>query len=313
MEQTDERTCLVCGGAQGPWSREHVFPLWLLGSLGPSAGVMRVGSRERDDDCLSNSLFRGEVEYSQLRLHATSALQVGSVCKDCNSGWMSHLESSVKRFLPQLAARTMMPFELDRRQRLVLARWALKTALMLELATPEQPDGEAAREWFSVLRSGGFPREVAAYVGVGPAGGIGSSQGSMFRSVSEEDREPPIFCSTGHGFKTALHVESLYLLVAELPELPYVHMRWDEIHMPLWPPLTITGRYLMSQGFFLMTRPQDATIIYADSLSTTDGPGVYGPAPSAWVGDTPAPPQRHLTPEEVREVHRRASLGPYDW
>lgn len=79
------------------------------------------------------------------RSHPLKVMVLGPVCPGCNNGWMSALESKAKPTLLELASGSLRLEDLSPPQRVVVARWALKTAVALNassnfhhIATPEQ-------------------------------------------------------------------------------------------------------------------------------------------------------------------------------
>jgi hypothetical protein len=64
-------------------------------------------------------------------------LRTGRVCEPCNIGWMHRLEDQAKPLLED-AAESGGQLELSRADALVVARWALKTAVTHEL-TNDRP------------------------------------------------------------------------------------------------------------------------------------------------------------------------------
>jgi hypothetical protein len=107
---TDGATCLFCGHADRPITREHVFARWLVqkvhgarivaSPLGPHAGPVRVS-----------------------RVFA-------AVCATCNAGWMSGLEVSLRRLV--FARPRAGPIAAV--DRTALSRWFTKTAALLAQA-----------------------------------------------------------------------------------------------------------------------------------------------------------------------------------
>jgi len=255
-------------------------------------------------------LIDGRLNPWQVRMHPSKNLMLGSVCGSCNAGWMNNLEGEVRPFLVNLASRQLMPFELSRAERWSLARWALKTALALELATPEH-EPRAPLSWLSTLRDGSFPGCIAAYIGAGKTQGIGSVQGVGWWVAHDDDETPVVFPESGYGYKTALHVGAAYIALAEIPDHPYVHMAWRDMHMPLWPPDHITACFSLSPGWFHLAAPRDAIIMYADSLSIATSQRT-GHVLSAWAGAMNEPRPTTLTPEQAQEIHRTAAAGPFD-
>lgn len=62
-------------------------------------------------------------------------LRVKAVCRDCNTGWMSRLEESVRPLLTQLIAGQAT--QLDDEAKTLLALWAFKTAGMFQMDDPQ--------------------------------------------------------------------------------------------------------------------------------------------------------------------------------
>lgn len=86
--------CPFCGHA-GPLTTEHVFAQWLRRELGTSQRA-RVSAQ---------------------------------VCAECNTGWMSALETSFRSAFSRRRDGTLQPPD-----RTTIARWATKTASLLALA-----------------------------------------------------------------------------------------------------------------------------------------------------------------------------------
>jgi len=113
------RRCVFCGGQ--PLTVEDVFPLWLGDYLGrePAYRVFSagIGGGQRRG-------FRGLSMTARAR----------RVCRDCNSGWMSSLESEASALIKPLLNETLpIPLTGGSGGNLtLLARWAMKTALMIQ-------------------------------------------------------------------------------------------------------------------------------------------------------------------------------------
>ena len=132
-------SCIFCGGR--PVTAEHVLPKWL-------AGILQQG----------RGRFLGTVEYvragqpAQARPHVSRKellAPVRIVCKDCNGGWMSQLQTDAKVLLEPMVldqGRTWMASE----DQALLARWAALTALLLGYS--ESPPRPAPPERLAWLR-----------------------------------------------------------------------------------------------------------------------------------------------------------------
>lgn len=66
-----------------------------------------------------------------MRQHVMGAFVAGSVCYDCNHGWMSTLENEVKGILTRLVDDPIQLQALTDLERFTPARWTLKTAAVL--------------------------------------------------------------------------------------------------------------------------------------------------------------------------------------
>jgi hypothetical protein len=123
--------CAFCGeqfGKDRPKSDEHAWARWIgkeLPRMGDEEGFRHT---IRDTDT-------GEV----LHQWAPKELDVvtGKVCRTCNEGWMEGQERVARPYLTSLMAARKRP--LHREGQRALAAWANKTALALQLATPNAP------------------------------------------------------------------------------------------------------------------------------------------------------------------------------
>jgi hypothetical protein len=111
--------CVFCRSG-GPMSAEHVIPEWTQPFLGD--GAVEPGTRTR------TTIRRGEGvdETSHPALPAT--LTVRSVCKACNEGWMSDLETKAKPFLASMLNGHGREYHAGGRT--LIATWLVKTALV---------------------------------------------------------------------------------------------------------------------------------------------------------------------------------------
>jgi hypothetical protein len=105
------RKCIFCGGT--PVTREHLFPEWILAKIQPTNITGFIG-RNRD-------------------LEVGPELKVRTVCKSCNGGWMSNLET---RSTPLIGPRMddTSAF-LDIGGQSTISEWAVKTAMVLDSTT----------------------------------------------------------------------------------------------------------------------------------------------------------------------------------
>ncbi len=104
-----KRKCLFCN--EDANSKEHVWPQWIL-RLPPARRPVRqrLGTGK-------------EVTYS-------GDFKLKGVCSTCNNGWMSELETEAKPILGPIVQD--LSIQLDLEDQTKIARWAFKTAIVLE-------------------------------------------------------------------------------------------------------------------------------------------------------------------------------------
>lgn len=83
------KRCLFCGSAHS-LSKEHIIPQWLLKEIG------------LDDQQIAMSHVSTFGVTKSQRAHSFTTLVNAQVCQECNSGWMSKLEVSVKDIITSL-------------------------------------------------------------------------------------------------------------------------------------------------------------------------------------------------------------------
>jgi len=117
------KSCIFCGTTERPLTREHVIPQWARRSFNIQ-GPVTVDAREEGSD-------------QRRRVGAMQALNTtlyDAICEECNSVWLSRqLERPVKPLLAPMAV-SAKPTILSPANQQLIATWAVKTALLLELA-----------------------------------------------------------------------------------------------------------------------------------------------------------------------------------
>jgi hypothetical protein len=117
------RTCMFCHELAD--TREDAWPQWLIKRF-PSSDIART------------YLERGEHDVNSWHTRKPK-LVVKRVCSGCNNGWMSRLESEAKPVLESILDGHLK--SLDPSAQLTLAKWAVKTAMVLEAI-------DSSRPWF---------------------------------------------------------------------------------------------------------------------------------------------------------------------
>lgn len=138
-----KRTCIFCGGA--PLTKEHLHGRW----------AARFADREQRN-ILQRSDREGErPQPDDMRRWKARAYdrQARVVCEVCNCGWMSDLETAVSLLLDPEALDGRA---LDLKEQILLATWAMKTALTMDAA--QSPDERVIP--FEVARRFGRDRQL---------------------------------------------------------------------------------------------------------------------------------------------------------
>ena len=119
---TSLRRCLFCAVplTKSNASREDTVPKWLQAELGIATEIV--------EPTLTSP---AGVQLSQ-RVHPVDQLRTGGICRTCNNGWMSQLESTVQPILRALIRSKRMLASLRKVERQNLSRWAIKTAFVLD-------------------------------------------------------------------------------------------------------------------------------------------------------------------------------------
>jgi hypothetical protein len=112
--------CDICG-EEASLSKEHVFPTWLTNAL---------------DQESTNVVFARPGRERRWRSQGHLGVTVGGVCTNCNNGWMAQLESDVRPVVTPFIEGAWP--SLGRLERATLARWALKTAMVVDLMSKER-------------------------------------------------------------------------------------------------------------------------------------------------------------------------------
>jgi hypothetical protein len=227
------RRCVFCGGPAN--SREHAFPEWVI-SLFRNQGAATIIA-ERDGD--------GPREWHGIN----ASIKVKRFCHGCNTGWMSDLENEARPLLFPLirGERTT----LDGAQRIVVATWCLKTAMVFDLTRTDNriaflPSERAYLYAARGERSLGSPFPphtfiwIASYQGTRFAMSAIASELRGFGDFSPTKRKHPIEANVVTLLAGAFMAQ---VLIARLPpeaesQPPVLHEgaeTWARACVPIWP------------------------------------------------------------------------------
>src|SRR3954447_892288 len=142
--------CIFCeGGAEpgNPMTKEHIWSNWMAPYLPGTQADTYYEFMEN----LTNKVVPVGKRFERYRQGGSKTKRVKAVCKRCNSGWMSVLETKVRpTILPLMKAE---PSILDLEARRTLVEWVvLKTFIAEQNTTPGSPPDsifeQAARSSF---------------------------------------------------------------------------------------------------------------------------------------------------------------------
>jgi len=121
-----QRVCLYCGeDLKGVRSQEHVFPQWLLDELelrSKQVSAVHLYQPEEQD---------ADAQVLSVRSLIYEKIREGRICARCNNGWMSGLEQGCQGILRDMIYGRRLPEQLSEAECLFVARWATKTAYVL--------------------------------------------------------------------------------------------------------------------------------------------------------------------------------------
>lgn len=115
----DSVPCVFCG-IDGPLSGEHVFPQWCQQYLRDPEGV--PGTHR------STTIRFGQDPSHRAYAGHPATHRVRSVCRQCNSGWMSRLEMAARPLITRMLDGRAT--SLGRTEQEVVSTWLVKTALV---------------------------------------------------------------------------------------------------------------------------------------------------------------------------------------
>jgi hypothetical protein len=136
------RQCIFCGNRAG--NREHLFPAWILKKVEPVKMVGFLGH---------NKNLVIEKEWI-----------VKTICEPCNGGWMSKLETANTPLIgPPIDGRSKT---LDQLQRMFVAAWSVKTAMMMDSTTKAaRPLFYTQEERHALMASTALPPRTTVWLG----------------------------------------------------------------------------------------------------------------------------------------------------
>ena len=120
-----QRSCFFCGPTKKPLTKEHVWPQWVSRLLFGRHGSDHFVHRRTVGNTVSN--------WTSHDFDVTTR----KVCSDCNGRWLSEFENRIKAIASQLiVGDNAVAVALAPESRALLAAWAYKMAMLLEVSNP---------------------------------------------------------------------------------------------------------------------------------------------------------------------------------
>jgi len=219
------RKCKFCRNSAD--SREHTIADWILQKINIQDEIRRVVGKS-----------------PPVWFHNVQNLKVRSVCTACNNGWMSRLEVDSKPTIERLLSGSGI-FRLHAAQQSIVARWAVKTAMVFETTAPPPPKSKShfyTQDECEQLRiNSAIPPRTNVWLGQFSGVGLWASGTHIWHNAKT------IYETARHGQVVTIVLDHLAIQVltvhalaensAVAPSVP-VHEApcdWRELTVPVWP------------------------------------------------------------------------------
>lgn len=228
------RSCAFCQRQDRKISGEHAWPLWIRELLASTDAYVVLARHARQQ-------VRWPIPDTEM------GVKVNAVCKPCNEGWMSDLETAATPIVrPLVLGHTIELTEPDLE---TLARWAVKTAMVFDLVTPLNGRPYYTDEERSRLRaSPGLPDGqplvwLAGYVGANLATAVDHR---IYFHLADDPTRTAV-----EGYHNTITVGQFAFQVLSVRHGNWDGGRlagrvrassWDEVVLQAWP-LPLAGRW----------------------------------------------------------------------
>lgn len=230
-QSNKQRVCLFCGeDLKGIRSQEHVFPQWLLDELSIRAEQVSAVHVFQPEDPASESRVINE------RSLTLEKVREGRICARCNNGWMSNLERNCKGILLDMIRGQRQPRQLSETERLLVARWAAKTAYVLNSSAnyPIKAPPQQLRELRENTHK--LPWGVVVVAATGPFLNFGWFQSNCWTLCAPDNLTKGIAgLMDTRTYKIGLQLGHMLLIVAWHAIPGWWKMLWSDQHVVLWP------------------------------------------------------------------------------
>lgn len=230
------KACAFCRKSLfGKATNEHILPQWLLDEFGIR------------DDQVSPTHISNEGTAVSTRKHQLKNLVAGRVCSDCNNGWMSQLEATSQPILRKLFENETSVVDYSPADRFILARWAVKTALTLNLGSNFHKNIPAHHYHHLHDDALSLPKRTIVFAQnhhfthdfYWIQGGAWMIHDPYSPTITQDEID---FLLT-NSYKISFQLRGLLLVIAFNPIDSLLYSMWRGIHVPLWPERCPVGYY----------------------------------------------------------------------
>lgn len=190
------KRCVFCGGQAN--SREHVFPAWISKILPGSGNLTHTRSGEHGSAWTTS----GDLDF-----------KVKQVCRTCNNGWLSDLETRTKELLsPLVLGQRTRSLTVPEQKK--LAVWAYKTAIVLALMPPSEERFVPLEHYREFRETQTPPDDTWIWLaGLAPNSGHGEFRAGWSQPEPLDYSTPDGRPKDRHGYRLSFSVVSLVFQV----------------------------------------------------------------------------------------------------
>ncbi len=133
----NKRECIFCDSQD--LSKEHIYSKWLFDLIKPDKGVFTPSFHIIEKSTSNELIDRFLEDKSDGRVIRYNDFTLKQVCKNCNNGWMSELESSVKTIIFNLENdENNSVSNINIEDALTLSQWAILKIMLASLASQKK-------------------------------------------------------------------------------------------------------------------------------------------------------------------------------
>lgn len=215
------RICMFCGNKVS--SVEDAWPLWLMKRF----------------PCSDKARTYGEIGAHNLGNWPTSKPRhrLKKLCRDCNCGWMSRLENETKPIIESILDEKLTAIDVS--AQLTIARWAAKTAMVLETIDSNRPCFYAEIERLLMRETQTIPQRTSVWIAKCIDHPNIYSAAKELRTASGDDGVHAFITTMGFGslalqvlgMKTPAKIPESVAITYDVSDGP-----WDQTLVQVWPP-----------------------------------------------------------------------------